>query len=40
MVRISYEDIYDTILMRRDVIPMLRPHPPGCGSLCVGVYDI
>ena len=39
MVGISYGDIYDTCLMLRDVIPMLRPHPPGCGSLLVDVYD-
>ena len=40
MVGISYRDIYDMFLMLRDVIPMLRPHPPGCGSLLVDVYDM
>ena len=29
---ITYRDIYDLFLMLR-VIPMLLPHPPGCGSL-------
>jgi hypothetical protein len=42
MVRKSYRNIYDTIQMLRDpnAIPMLRPHPPGCGSLLVDVYDM
>ena len=40
MVGISYRDIYDLFLMLRDVIPMLLPHPPGCGSLLIDVYDI
>jgi hypothetical protein len=40
MVGISYRDIYDMFLMLRDVIPMLRPHPPGCVSLLVDVYDM
>ena len=39
MVGISYRDMYDMFLMLRDIIPMLRPHPPGCGSLLVDVYD-
>jgi hypothetical protein len=40
MVGISYRDIYDLFLMLRDVIPMLLPHPPGCGSLRIDVYDM
>ena len=40
MVGISYRDIYDLFLMLRDVIPMLLPHPPGCGSLLIDVYDM
>ena len=32
MGRIPYSDLYDTIMMLRDVIPMPRPHPSGCGS--------
>ena len=40
MVGISYRDIYDMFLMLRDVIPMLRSHPPGCVFLLVDVYDM
>ena len=35
MIGIPYRDVYDTILMLRDVILMRRPHPPGCDSLLV-----
>ena len=39
MVGVSYKDAYNMFLMLRDVISLLQPHPPGCGSLLVDVYD-
>ena len=44
MVGISYRDIYDLFLMRRDVILMLLPHPNRThlagGGLLLDVYDM
>ena len=40
VVVLQCRDIYDMCFMLRDVIPMLRPHTPGCGSLLVDVYDM